>query len=133
MTLRERLRLHEGEKLLGYKDSVGRWTIGVGHCIETKPIRQAASDLIFDHDIEDAELEARQLVAGFDGLAQNRQDVLTEMCFNLGLHGVMAFKRFLAGVNAGDFGHAADEMLDSEWAQQVGHRANELADLMRNG
>jgi lysozyme len=133
VSLRDRLRLHEGEKLLGYKDSRGRWTIGVGHCIETKPIRQAASDLILDHDIEDAEMEARQVVDNFDALSQNRQDVLTEMCFNLGGHGVSLFKRFVAGVNAGDFNHAADEMLDSDWAQQVGHRANELADLMRRG
>ena len=36
------------------------------------------------------------------------------------------FKKFIAGVNAGDWKTAAVEMMDSRWAKQVGDRAVRL-------
>ena len=37
-----------------------------------------------------------------------------------------AFKKFIAGVNRGDWPTAAIEMMDSRWANQVGDRATRL-------
>ena len=42
------------------------------------------------------------------------------------------FKKFIAGVNAGDWDTAAVEMMDSRWANQVGVRAERLRDRIKN-
>ena len=129
--LRARLRVEEGERLTAYRDSRGVLTLGVGHNLED-PIRPEAAALILEHDIDDAERDARALVPTFDELTPARQGVVVDMAFNLGGIRLAEFHRFLAALSARDWMHAADEMLDSEWAQQVGDRAHRLADLMRH-
>ena len=48
------------------------------------------------------------------------------MCFNMGAPRLSGFKKFIAGVNSGDWNTAAVEMMDSRWARQVGDRAIRL-------
>ena len=48
------------------------------------------------------------------------------MCFNMGAPRLSQFKKFIAGVNKGDWPTAAIEMMDSRWANQVGDRATRL-------
>jgi len=47
--------------------------------------------------------------------------------------GLLGFKHTLAFVKAGDWERAANNMLVSRWAKQVGRRAIELSELMRKG
>jgi lysozyme len=62
-----------------------------------------------------------------------RQDVLADMAFNLGVGGLMDFRRMLAAARAGAYDLAAAEMLASDWASQVGARARRLSILMQHG
>lgn len=55
------------------------------------------------------------------------------MCFNLGISGLLAFRRMAAACERGDYARAAAEMPASKWAKQVGGRAEELARIMREG
>ncbi|OPZ48986.1 MAG: hypothetical protein BWY95_00416 [Bacteroidetes bacterium ADurb.BinA104] len=55
------------------------------------------------------------------------------MCFNLGIKGLLEFKNTLTFIAAGDWERAANGMLASKWAKQVGKRAIELSELMRKG
>ena len=41
------------------------------------------------------------------------------------------FKKFIAGVDSGDWNTAAVEMMDSRWAKQVGVRAERLRDRIK--
>ena len=66
-------------------------------------------------------------------LSPERQAVLVNMAFNLGIAGLLAFKRMLAACERGEYAAAAREMLDSVWAKQVGARAVRLAEQMRTG
>ena len=43
------------------------------------------------------------------------------------------FKKALAAMALGDWKTAEIEFLDSKWARQVGHRAIELAEMIRTG
>jgi lysozyme len=43
----------------------------------------------------------------------------------------MAYRRTLALLDAGNYGAAADEMLNSRWAKQTPGRAKELAQIVR--
>ena len=52
---------------------------------------------------------------------------------NLGVHGLLAFGAYLALVKARKFGAAADDVMHTRWAAQVGGRAARLAEQMRSG
>jgi lysozyme len=137
MTYREiakaQLKVDEGVRAKVYKDSVGKLTIGVGHNCEDKPLSDRAIDVILEDDIADAEADARRLVPNFDALTDNRKAVLVNMSFNLGYARLKGFVNTLRAVSDGRYSDAADGMLASLWAGQVGDRAKRLADHMRNG
>lgn len=55
------------------------------------------------------------------------------MAYNLGISGLLKFKKMLKTLEEENYPKAAKEMLDSLWAIQVGKRADHLAYLMRHG
>lgn len=130
--LKARIKKHEGRRFTPYRDSVGVLTIGYGHNLEAKPLSQRVIDLIFEDDYHDALMDAYR-VPGFKSLNDARQAVIIEMVFNLGLPTLMEFNNTIAAINRGDFNKAAEEMLDSKWAHQVGQRSVHLAEIMRTG
>ncbi len=67
------------------------------------------------------------------GLNQVRREVLLNMSFNMGHTTFKKFKLMWRAVKARDWEEAANQMLNSVWAEQVGIRADELADAMRRG
>lgn len=129
--LRRELLRDEGVRLEAYKDSVGLWTIGVGHLLGDQPrmtrITQQEADALLDYDIDSAEALAMTLVPNPDVRATaSRWRAIVNMTFNLGSR-LAQFHRFLAALDNGQWDAAADEMLQSKWAKQVGARANRLA------
>ena len=62
-----------------------------------------------------------------------REAVLVDMCFNLGIAGLLEFKQTLASIEAHDWQRAHDSMLLSKWAKQVGPQAIEDAQMLLNG
>jgi lysozyme len=127
------LPIDEGKRNKPYKDTVGILTIGVGRNLEDVGLRDDEIALMLKNDIAQAELDARSLVPGFDKLTENRKAVLVNMSFNLGKGRLSGFVNTLANINAGNYAQAADGMLASKWAVQVGKRADRLAKLMREG
>jgi lysozyme len=53
------------------------------------------------------------------------------MAYQLGPSGVVAFKKMLAALEAGDRIAAAEAALDSKWATQTPNRAQRVAALIR--
>ena len=121
----------EGLRLEMYKCSGDKWTIGVGHNLEAKPISKKAAMVILDDDIDDAERDAKSLVSDFNGLSDNVKIVLVSMVFQMGKRGVSNFKNMLQAIEIGAFDVAAVEMLDSRWAKQTPNRAKRLAERMK--
>lgn len=66
-------------------------------------------------------------------LDEVRQRVLFDMCFNLGVTKLLAFKNTLEAIRTGRYDDAAAGMLNSLWAKQVKGRATRLANMMRTG
>lgn len=132
--LREKLKRSEGLRLKPYRDSEGYWSIGYGRCLDIKGISKAEAEIMLEADIHHASDQYLKLPwAKVKNLNENRRRVIVEMIFNLGLGGVLKFKKMWVAIMDGDFDRAADEMLDSKWARQVKGRAVRLADEMRNG
>jgi lysozyme len=73
-----------------------------------------------------------ELDAGFpwwNKMPEPAQRGLANMAFNLGVPRLRGFSRMLAALKDGYFDAAATEALDSQWADQVGERANRIAAL----
>lgn len=130
--LRQQLIAHEGLRLKPYTDTVGKLTIGVGRNLADKGLTKAEAMILLENDIQECILDLATF-PWFHGLDPVRQRVMVDMRFNLGPKGFRAFKRTLAAVSDGRFNHAADQMLASKWASQVGARASRLARMMRIG
>lgn len=129
--LRDLLIRHEGLRLRPYKDSIGKWTIGVGRNLSDTGISRDEAMLMLEHDIERCEREAGTF-PWFAGLSQMRKYVILSMIFNLGLSRFLLFKNLIHALSGGAWDEAANEMLRSKWAEQVGKRAEELAHMMRH-
>ena len=126
-----RVKLNEGYRALPYTDSQGVLTIGYGCALDVgwpEPFAAAVAKL----ELESAERDA-QTIAGYDALDPLRRSVLIEMAFNLGMPHLLGFKKFLAAISKLDFKTAAAEMRDSQWAKQVGARAQRLARIIETG
>ncbi len=131
--LREQLIRHEGIRLRVYRDSVGIETIGVGRNLRDVGISYGEAMILLDHDIDAATAGLVRAMPWTLGLDLVRFQVLVNMAFNLGVSRLLGFVHTLDAIKRGDYSDAADGMLASQWARQVGHRAEELARQMRTG
>lgn len=133
---REQLVRHEGKIPYAYQDSLGYWTIGVGHLIDKRRGGKISDDSIFailDDDIAEKVEQLNEHLPWWKNLDPIRQQVLVNMCFNLGINGLLQFQNTLAHVEKGEYKQAAEGMLASKWASQVGNRARELSQMMEFG
>lgn len=97
----------EALRTTAYKDSVGVWTIGVGHTAAAGPPVPKAGMTITRQEAED--LFARDLVQYEDAVnkalkakvSQQQFDALVSICYNIGV-GNMAGSTFIKRINAGD-------------------------------
>ena len=134
--LREQLKIDEGVKYEIYKDHLGYPTFGIGHLItENDPehgepdgteISEDRVNEVFATDVAKFVSESKILFPDLDDLPDVAQQVIVNMAFNMGRPRLSKFKNFIAGVNDRDWTRAAEEMMDSRWATQVGDRAIRL-------
>ena len=121
----------EGLRLKPYRCTAGKLTIGVGRNLDDKGIsKQEAMDMLNTDVLECVEALTLNLYF-YSNLTQNQQRALINMCFNLGLGGLLKFKNMLAELSRGNGEGAAKEALNSKWAKQVGSRADRIAVLLR--
>lgn len=130
--IREMLRKHEGLELKPYKDSEGKWTIGIGRNLDDIGISPDEAYYMLENDIKRSVDEANRFT-WFAALNEARQEVIVQMIFNLGLPRFLGFRKMLAAMHEGYIHVAAEEMLNSLWARQVGSRATELALILETG
>ena len=88
--------------------------------------------MLLNHRLEKTmqELEGRK--PRIKNLPLPLQSALAQMAYNLGVPRLMQFKKMWAALEQGNYAAAADEALDSRWAEQVGSRANRITELIRN-
>lgn len=127
------LELHEGNKRFPYKDTVGKWTIGIGFNLDDVGLYPEEIDFILRNRIEKVDTKLRSVLPEYQGLGSVRQMVLVDMVFNLGLSRFLKFRKMVAALALRDYTLASREMLDSKWARQVGGRATRLSGMMRTG
>lgn len=125
------LTVDEGRRARIYLCTAGKWTGGVGRNLTDRPFSNDEIDLMLKNDIRGVELDLDRAVPWWRQMSEARQNVLANMCFNLGVDRLRGFVNTLALMKAGRYDAAAAEMLNSKWAKQVGARAIRLAATMR--
>lgn len=127
----EQIKRHEGLRLKVYRCPAGKLTIGYGRNLDDNGISQEEADYLLINDLRFVEDSLAKRLAFWDDMPKRVQQVLINMGFQLGINGLMAFRRTLALLDARNYKSAADEMLNSMWAKQTPGRAKELAQIVR--
>ena len=129
----EMLKIDEGCMLLPYTCTAGALSIGYGRNLSDNGISQAEALILLKHDVGTATRDAKKFLSKecWEQLTAKHQAVVINLAFNLGINRLRTFVKFRACLLAGDTVGAADELLDSRYAQQVGARADRLASLLR--
>lgn len=124
-----RVASNEGYRQYVYEDTRGVATIGYGHSL-AKGLSQPLAHALLEDDLDEAVTALDEQFPVVATLSSTRQQVLAEMCYNLGPDGLGKFTQMWAAIERGNFINAANEMLASTWATQVGARATRLAAAM---
>jgi len=129
----EQLKIHEGMKLKPYKCTAGKLTIGIGRNLEDVGISEDEANMLLRHDIQEATEQLLHAFPWMNELNDARISAMINFTFNVGIGTVKKFENTLSYMQSGEWDKAADEMMDSRWARQVGNRAIEVTEQIRTG
>jgi lysozyme len=136
MDLKWQLTQFEGSVPYAYQDHLGFWTIGIGRLIDQRKgggLSQDEIAYLLDNDIRKCTTKVLAAFPWAADLNEPRMAVLVNMCFQLGMNGLLGFTNTLADIKAGNFDDAALGMLRSKWATQTPDRAKCLSKQMATG
>lgn len=131
-SLIDQLKEDEGFSAIPYLCTAGHLTIGYGLNLDSG-ITEEEADTLLRLRVNEIDETLDSTFHWYAHLDIPRQGVIIHMVYNLGLEKFKGFKRLIAALVIKDYATAADEMLDSKWAVQVGDRAKRLAEVMRHG
>lgn len=144
-------RLQPGEKPKGHP------TIGIGRNLRARPLtdgekallRENRPDLgerdlfkdgiteeeawyLASNDVRTTTGELDKRLPWWRNLSEVRQRAVVNMAFNMGVDGLLGFRKMLAAMQAGNFDRAAQEAIRSDWSKQVkATRANDIARMIQ--
>tara|TARA_R110000803_G_scaffold4054_9_gene13930 strand:- start:4934 stop:5323 length:390 start_codon:yes stop_codon:yes gene_type:complete len=127
MNLIEETKSEEGFRGTVYKDTLGYDTIGYGTKL---PLSEKESTLLLMSRMSDAKKALRDQLDDLY-IKDEAWDILYAMSYQLGVRGVLNFRKMIKALRLGLYDEAAHQMLDSLWAKQTPARANRMADMMR--
>jgi len=141
----------EGRRNQTYTDTAGHPTVGVGFNLDANGARDriaalgldydqvrsgvqsltdARIDTLFDQSLNQAVHGAREVIPSFDALPDDKQIVIIDMVFNLGVGGFREFVHAIQAINNQDWATAAQQMQQSAWFHQVRARASADVNVM---
>lgn len=132
MSLIEHIKEEEGFRGTPYKDTLGYLTIGYGTKL---PLDEAEAELLLTHRLKKMQKQLHRRITELYGevqLPDKVWEILYHMSYQLGVQGVMNFKKMLWAIVNGNYIEASREMLDSKWALQTPNRAERLSTMMGN-
>ena len=128
MDLIESIKKHEGYVGVVYKDSLGIDTIGFGFAIKDLELDADVCDIILERKLKNLNDRIKNKFDWYKYIPPEIKDVVTEMCYQLGVTGFSKFRKTIAYLQNKEWKNASIEMLDSKWAKQTPNRAKELSE-----
>lgn len=141
ITLFDVLKLEEGYREKVYRCSEGYPTIGIGTKIGPKnaplsnyifKVSQRVAKVMLDDEVVDIIGRLNNLT-WYHSLDESRQIIIQSMCYQMGVDGVLKFRKMIDALSRGHWNEAASQALDSLWARQTPKRAHRHAEVLRNG
>lgn len=145
----QRLCVNEGLKLKPYYCPAGHLTIGIGRNLEGNPLTEEekayighsvkegiTNDQAFylcRNDLKKVRADLDKHLPWWRDLNADRQFVMIDLMYNLGLKTFMTFQKTLSSIAQGYYIRAAEQLLQSKYAKQVGIRAERNAYALRTG
>lgn len=155
----EQTKHFEGLELLAYLCTERYWTIGYGRNLETNGLSKDEQIMLFgqvvgkpfyvEHLKTNAitEEQAEALLLADLSLAEEqcharinmtmlndaRKAVFIGMCFQMGINGLLGFRKAIDHACSEHYESAAHEMLNSRWSMQTPTRAKKMANQMATG
>jgi len=143
---------HEGTRQYSYKDRDGR-SIGIGFNLNDKDNQRILADMgynvknviagkvrltepvireLYETSVAKATKDANKWIPNLSDQPESVQKAVIDMSFNLGATKLGGFVKTRDAIINKDYKEAAKEMMDSNWAKQVGKRANTLSEMVRS-
>ena len=132
MELLDEIKKHEGFRSTVYECTEGYDTIGYGFAIKDLELDEDIAELILMRKLDSLQARIASRFGWFCSSPEEVKDVVTNMCYQLGLSGFSKFKKTIYLLETEQYEEASIEMLDSLWAKQTPNRAKELSETLRN-
>lgn len=145
----QRLVVNEGLMLKPYYCPAGYLTIGIGRNLETNPLTEDEKNFIGHNvkegitneqafylcrnDIKKVKQDLDKFLPWWRELNLDRQFVMIDLCFNLGIKKLLKFQKTLDSIATGFYIRAGEQLLQSLYAKQVGKRAQRNAKCLQTG
>ena len=135
------LKFEEGYRSSVYYCSTGYPTIGIGTKLGPKGsplsnytmvVTEHAAKALLDDEVKKIrnELVKRRWYVELDS---DRQTIIKSMAYQMGVGGVLKFKKMISALERGDYYEASYQALDSRWAKQTPKRAERHAAVLATG
>ena len=128
------LKQDEGWVPHAYQDPMGFWTIGYGFMVDEKRggrIPRHIANIWLEWEIEQRWHRLTDAEPWLEDQPEDVQRALANMAYQLGVSGVLRFRKMLQALRDGDRLLAAIHALDSVWATQTPERAQRIAAMIR--
>ena len=132
MNLIDDIKKHEGFRARVYQCTEGYDTIGYGFAIKDLELTEHVADQILMKKLSELNIKIIDRFEWYFTSPQKVQDVVVNMCYQMGLSGFSKFKKTIYYLETEQYEEAADEMLDSLWHKQTPNRSKELSDIIRS-
>ena len=139
------LGFDEGRRLYAYLDTEKILTCGVGHNLDAdkglailnrtlvkgSPITELECTTLFNHDLEKVQSGLQSHLPDYITLPANNKAVLVNMCFNIGLAGVLSFKNMIAAMRTGNINATISCLRNSHLYLQLPERVERLVQVVQ--
>ena len=123
----QNIKLSEGFRGDNYLDSLDIPTIGFGTRL---PLTEAEAELILSFRLNQMISQMLEKKPMIVRLPQEKQEVIFEMVYQMGVNGVLKFRNMWTALENFDYEIASQEMIKSKWALQTPNRAYKLSKIM---
>tara|TARA_B100000686_G_C16780756_1_gene971702 strand:+ start:2409 stop:2855 length:447 start_codon:yes stop_codon:yes gene_type:complete len=134
--LKKRIKRNEGYSNILYLDQLGYATIGYGHLIKKnekflpkKKYSKKSLESLFQKDFNKALRDFNKHYKT-KKLSNFKKEIVIEMIFQMGIKGVLKFKRFNKYIDTNKNYLAALEMKNSLWYAQTPKRVDTLVNIL---
>lgn len=133
---------HEGVRDKPYQDSLGLWTVGIGHLIGdgkslpdgwNRKFSQEEIMKMFDVDYEEHKKAAMANIPNFEQMSSSMKAAFVDLTFNMGPAWINKWPNLKKQLSSMDIEGAINNLSGSKWATQVGKRAENIIGMLKSG